>query len=271
MMGGLGIGACSVVVALSFVAAAAHADLQNAEEVQELLGRAFANRYEIDTRVEIDLVVRGHGPRGIRRRLVVATRRIDGRMHSLARFLHPEHLRGTTLLHIENRDREDDHFIFMPSLGRMRRITTTQRADAFVGTDLSYEDLERRRVADYEIVGSEPALAGDEKVLVIEARPRFQASYAVVSFVVAIQDHAILETRYTRRASEVPFKRVMMPRAHMRRVAGHSLPMQMRVENRSRGTRTDVRIEILEVDPDLEPGFFTSAAIESGRPLPGLE
>jgi hypothetical protein len=64
---------------------------------------------------------------------------------------------------------------------------------------------------------------------------------------------------------------VMMPRAHMRRVAGHSLPMQMRVENRSRGTRTDVRIEILEVDPDLEPGFFTSAAIESGRPLPGLE
>jgi hypothetical protein len=47
--------------------------------------------------------------------------------------------------------------------------------------------------------------------------------------------------------------------------------MRIWVENRSRGTRTDVTIERLEVDPNLEESLFTSAAIESGRPLPGLE
>jgi hypothetical protein len=271
MIRGLGIGAGIAVAALSITAASSRADLEDEVGVRELLRRAFENRYEIDTRLAIDLVVRGHGARGIRRRLVVATRRIDGRMHSLARFLYPEHLRGTTLLHIENRDRNDDHFVFMRSLGRMRRITTTQRADAFVGTDLSYEDLERRHVGDYEIGSIRSSRADGEEVVIVEARPRFEASYSRISFVVAIQDHAILETRYTRRASDAPFKRVVTPRAHMRRVSGHTLPMRMWVENRSRGTRTDVTIERLEVDPNLDESLFTSAAIESGRPLPGLE
>jgi hypothetical protein len=271
MIRGLGICARVVVAALCFAAATSRADLEREADAREMLRRAFENRYEIDTRLAIDLVVRGNGDREIRRRLVVATRRIDGRMHSLARFVYPEHLRGTTLLHIENGDRGDDHFVFMRSLGRMRRITSTQRADAFVGTDLSYEDLERRRIGDYEISSARWSRAAGEEVVVIEARPRFQASYSGISFVVAIRDHAILETRYTRRASEVPFKRVVTPRAHMRRVAGHTLPMRIWVENRSRGTRTDVTIERLEVDPNLEESLFTSAAIESGRPLPGLE
>jgi hypothetical protein len=219
----------------------------------------------------IDLVVRNARSRSLRRRLAVATRQIDGRMHSLGRFLHPEHLRGTTLLHIENPDRSDDHFLFMPSLGRMRRVTSSQRSDAFVGTDLSYEDLERRRVGDYEIGSMHRSRVDGEPVVIVEARPRFEASYERISFTVATRDHAILETRYSKRASEHPFKRVVTPRAHTRSVAGHALPMRMWVENRSRGTRTDVTIEKLEVDPQLDESLFSSAAIESGRPLRGVE
>jgi len=240
-------------------------------DARELLRRAFENRYEIDTRVALSLVVRGRDGRGVRRRLVVVTRRIDGRMHSLARFVHPEHLRGTTLLHIENRDRQDDLFLFLRSLGRMRRITASQRSDAFVGTDLSYQDLERRRVEDLEIGPARRGRVDGEEVVIVDARPRSEGSFARLSFVVATRDHAILETRYFRRAGEDPSKRVVMPRARMREVGGHVLPMRMWVENRSRGTRTDVTIEAIEVDPELAPGLFTSAAIESGRPLGGLE
>jgi len=236
-----------------------------------LLQRAFENRYEIDTRFALEIVVRGRDGPGLRRRLVVATRRIDGRLHSLARFLHPEHLRGTTLLHIENHDRDDDHFVFMRSLGRMRRIAASQRADAFVGTDLSIQDLERRRIEDFEVESARRARVEGEAVVIVEARPRFPASFARVSFAVAVRDRAILETRYLRGASEIPFKRVVTPRAHMRDVAGHALPMRMWVENRSRRSRTDVTIERLEVDPGIEASLFTSAAIESGRPLRGLE
>jgi hypothetical protein len=240
-------------------------------EGREALRRAFENRYDIDTFVVIDLVVRNAGSRGLRRRLAVATLRIDGRMHSLGRFLLPEHLRGTTLLHIENPDRSDDHFLFMPSIGRVRRITASERSDAFVGTDLSYEDIERRRVEDYEIESTRRSETDGEPTLTLDARPRFAAAYARISFVIATRDHAILETRYFKRASREPFKRAVTPRAHMRSVGGHALPMRMWVENRSRGTRTDVTVEKIDADPRLDPSLFTSASIESGRPLPGLE
>ena len=100
------------------------------DEAAAWLRRAFANRYEVDTSFRIELVVRNAAGESLERRLVVATKTIGGRLHSLGRFTDPEHLRGTTVLNIERADRGEDHFLYLRSLGRIRRIATSQRADS---------------------------------------------------------------------------------------------------------------------------------------------
>lgn len=238
---------------------------------QEILARAFANRYGLDTRQVIEVVVRNASGEERRRRVAVATKQIDGRLHSLGRFLEPEYLRGTTILNIENADRSDDHFLYLRSLERIRRVSMNQRSDAFLGTDLTYEDFERRRVEDYALEMRPAAALEGERVQVVEGRPRFDSAYERAVFSVAESDGSILETRYYKRGAEEPFKIIRAPRAETRRFGDHVLPTFLVVENLARGTRTEVRIRELEIDPELDDGLFTASAIEVGRPIPGLE
>jgi hypothetical protein len=262
-----------LAVAVRLLSAPARADSADAipEGARSLLARAFANRYDVDTREIVDIVVRdGHGAER-RRRLEVATKRIGGRFHSLGRFTDPEYLRGTAILSIENADRSDDHFLYLRTARRVRRISVSQRSDSFMGTDLSYEDIERRRADDFDVRPLASASVAGEAVHVVEGRPHFDSAYARVEFCIARADAAILETRYYKRGAERPFKLLHAPRAGTRLFAGHPLPTHLLVENFDRRTVTEVWIEQLTVNPALDDGLFTSAAIEVGRPIPGLD
>ncbi len=46
----------------------------------------------------------------------------------------------------ENADRSDDQFLYLPEIGRVRRIVSTQKDRSFVNSDFTYEDLEKRQV-----------------------------------------------------------------------------------------------------------------------------
>jgi hypothetical protein len=106
---------------------------------EEILSLAFANRYDCDLRAEIELRMSDRSGSERRRLVKTVVKRIDGRLHSIGRLVSPQYLKGMTIMSIENRDRSDDSFVYLPSLGRVRRITTAQRADSFLGSDLTYE------------------------------------------------------------------------------------------------------------------------------------
>jgi len=261
----------SVLALLSPAPAMGDAEDGRAPAAEQLLEQAFRNRYEVDTREFIRLVVRSPRSMPTQRRLAVATKRIGGRLHSLGRFTEPEYLRGMTILSIENERGSGDHFVYLRELARLRRISSSQRTDAFMGTDLSFEDFERRRVGDYRLALRPPSQVRGERVHVVAGAPRYVSGYARVEFWIAQSDAAILETRYFKRDTESAFKVIHAPRADTRQLGGHSLPTHLLVENLARGTQTEVWIEQLSIDPGLEDALFSSAAVEVGRPIPGLE
>jgi uncharacterized protein len=63
---------------------------------------------------------------------------------SLVRFTAPAQLRGAGFLQVQKKDADDDRFLFLPELGRARRISGNLRSTAFMGTDFSFADLDRR-------------------------------------------------------------------------------------------------------------------------------
>ncbi len=234
----------------------------------DILHRAFVNRYGVDLVQLVHLRVRDRAGGEQQRRVQVAIKRIDGRVHSVGRFTQPEYLRGMTILTIERSSRRDDHFVYLPTLQRIRRITGAQRADPFMGTDLSYEDFEQRSVNDYDLDLLGKSSIGGEPVDVVVGRPRYDSGYERVRFFVAESDAAILETHYFKRGSRSPFKTIFAPRDGMVASDGHSLPTRIFVRNLARGTETEVRIERLRVNPELDDHLFTTTALETGRPIP---
>jgi hypothetical protein len=67
----------------------------------------------------------------------------------LIRFSYPNDIRGTALLVWEHPDADDERFLFLPSLGRVRRIAGTESQESFAGSDFSYEEIGGREFDEY--------------------------------------------------------------------------------------------------------------------------
>ena len=99
-------------------------------------------------------------------------------------------------------------------------------------------------------------------------RPRYASGYAELVFSVAVADAAILEIRYWKRGAAAPTKLLRAPRASIRRFDGVSLPTRIVVENHARRTRTEVKIDRIEVGVALDDSLFTASSLAAGRAVP---
>jgi hypothetical protein len=173
------------------------------------------------------------------------------------------------IISIENLDRDDDSFVYLPSLLRVRRVTTAQRADSFLGSDLTYEDLERHRLEDYEVRSVQHSVLGIEDGFRVTARPRHRKIYESVEFDIAENDSAILAIRYFKRDRFSPVRIIEAPRDSMTELQGHILPTRLTVQNHVRGTTTEVSIRDLVVNPEIDDREFSLGVLERGTAGPG--
>lgn len=67
----------------------------------------------------------------------------------LIRFTYPNDIKGTAFLVWEHPAGEDERFLYLPALARVRRITGAEAQDNFVGSDFTYEDISGRELDDY--------------------------------------------------------------------------------------------------------------------------
>jgi len=56
-------------------------------------------------------------------------------------FLKPADIRSTALLTHENSSRDDDQWLYMPAVKKLKRIAASSKKSYFMGTDFTYEDM----------------------------------------------------------------------------------------------------------------------------------
>lgn len=59
----------------------------------------------------------------------------------VVRFNSPADVQGTTFLQIQNAEQDDDMWIYLPALKKVRRLVSSNKRDSFVGSDFSYGDV----------------------------------------------------------------------------------------------------------------------------------
>ena len=64
-------------------------------------------------------------------------------------FLTPADVHGTKTLLIEHSAADDDMWIYLPAMKKVRRLVSSNKKDSFVGTDFSYGDVIGHRVEDW--------------------------------------------------------------------------------------------------------------------------
>ena len=73
------------------------------------------------------------------------------------RFIEPADVKGVALLTIEHTERDDDQWLYLPALRKVRRISSSDQGDNFMGTDYTYEDIRAEKLDhhEYKLQGSE--------------------------------------------------------------------------------------------------------------------
>lgn len=87
------------------------------------------------------------------------------------KFLEPADIRGTILLTYDYDDKDDDIWLFLPALGRPRRISSGNKTDSFVGSDLTFEDLENVDLENTEFTLLRSEALNGVHCFVIEGKP----------------------------------------------------------------------------------------------------
>jgi len=68
---------------------------------------------------------------------------------SLMEFLTPADVKGTKFLSYEHFNKDDDQWLYLPALKRVKRIASKNKSGAFMGSEFSYEDLSAFNVKKY--------------------------------------------------------------------------------------------------------------------------
>ncbi|MBW2038311.1 MAG: outer membrane lipoprotein-sorting protein [Deltaproteobacteria bacterium] len=102
-----------------------------------------------DASFKMDMTLIGKKGKERKRRLFIIRKDFDGKDKLLLKFTYPKDIKGTSFLVWEHKGRDNERFLYLPALGRIRRIATREKDENFVGTDFSYEDISGRKLEDY--------------------------------------------------------------------------------------------------------------------------
>ncbi len=90
---------------------------------------------------------------------------------SLIIFDQPKDVRGTALLTFSHKDGNDDQWLYLPALKRVKRIASNNKSGPFMGSEFAYEDISSQEVEKYTYKYLREEACGELSCFVIERYP----------------------------------------------------------------------------------------------------
>lgn len=96
---------------------------------------------------------------------------ISGGDKSVFAFNWPADVNGTKLLTWTHKDRDDDQWLYLPAIKRVKRISSSGKSGSFMGSEFAYEDLSAQEVDKYTYKFIEEVELDGRKTWVTERYP----------------------------------------------------------------------------------------------------
>jgi outer membrane lipoprotein-sorting protein len=146
----------------------------SAQSAIEIMEKNFVITKVTDSESEATFVLRNKSGKERVRKTFGTTKLKENGVDNMrmTRFLQPTDVRGMVSLLVEQSSKDDDIWLYLPSMKKVRRLVSSNKRDSFVGTDFSYGDVIGHKVQDWEhsIVGEEVVDGFD--CFIIESLPK---------------------------------------------------------------------------------------------------
>ena len=122
----------------------------------------------VDYTVDLTMILSNARGETSERQIQVKSKETEGDGdRTLLVFDTPPDVRGTGLLTYTNLNGEDDQWLYLPALKRIKRIASKNKSGPFVGSEFAYEDLTSQEVSKYSYKYlNDETIAGNEHFIV---------------------------------------------------------------------------------------------------------
>jgi outer membrane lipoprotein-sorting protein len=197
---------CTSLAPLPISAAAEY----SAEEVV----RMFDERYDGDSAItDITMVLIDKRDRQRIRNLKLYSKDYGEDTKTLSLFESPADIRGTAYLNFDWNEslRDDDSWLYLPALQRVKRLPSSDTSDSFLGSDFTYADINGYEIDwyDYSFVNESEIVDGDDCwVIEIIPKPEFK-------------DRAEEATGYSKKQSWISKEKLVQLRGQVWEIRGN--------------------------------------------------
>mgnify|MGYP000364890331 CR=1 FL=1 len=192
--------------------------------------------------------------------------------HTIMVFHEPSSIKNTRFLQKENDGEDDDQWIYLPDLGRVRRISGGQGGDSFMGSDFTYDDMKSREIDNFEYELLREEEFNGYQTYVVEAIPKNPAEeqYAKTISWVTREHYIPVKLEMYDKDSEELYK-LMTVNSEIKKIDGIWTVFSATMENLDSGHSTRLYIQqrdgnyLLEYNKEIDDGRFTQQYLETGR------
>ncbi len=179
-------------------------------------------------------------------------------------FREPADVRGTMFLSWEydQPEQEDDKWLYLPAMKKVRRISGSSKKEYFMGTDYTYDDMGDRNVDEdtHTLLGHEQVQGMDcWKVESIPIDP--EDIYTRKVLWIDKKSHLIVKGEYYDKDGLVKVYRAL----DVRQQDGIWITFRSEMDNVSRQHKTIMAISKMELNTGVDDKVFRVATIQRGR------
>jgi len=185
----------------------------------------------------------------------------------VVRYETPADVAGTATLLVEHADAEDDIWIYLPALRKVRRLVASNKKESFIGTDFSYGDVIGHRVRDWRYTALGDEIVDGQQCFVVDAVPagdavRDQSGYSRQKHWIRKDNLVTVRTDFWDKSGQ-PLKRatysdVQLVDSTRRRWQA----MRLTAENLQTGHRTIVQFDRFKANVGVPDEYFTVRYLE---------
>ncbi|MGM0509180.1 MAG: outer membrane lipoprotein-sorting protein [Fusobacteriota bacterium] len=188
-------------------------------------------------------------------------------------FKAPASVKNTRFLQVENEDRDDDKWIFLPGLGRVRRISSSEGSSSFMGSDFTYDDMETRDIEEdtHKLLKEEKL--GSYDCFVVESTPKNKEESQYDKRVSWITKKHFIPVRtklYSKKTKEV--QKEMTVKQNIKKVQDIWTVFETVMEDKESGHKTKLYVKrgengnpYIEYNKKIHPHRFSQRYLKTGR------
>ena len=218
------------------------------------------NGDDLASRARMTLTEKGRDPRE-REMYSLALDRGRGERWSLTRFTSPSDIKGVGLLTKDYPGDENDQWLYLPALDRVRRVSSSRKGGRFVGSDIFFEDLRDREVGmdTHRLLGE--GNIGKLVCKMLESIPVDADNSVYTKRVSWVHPQTLIPLRVDlyQAHSKEPVKRLSVQR--IKKIQGFWTVLESTMEDLESGHVTRISLDAVKYNQGIPDRLFTSQAL----------